>query len=222
MELLLLNILLAALPSLILLWYFNRWDRARSEPAGLLLFTFFLGFVAVIPAAAMEMLIDPLRLPFPPLLQLLFRAFIVAGLVEEGVKLFVVKRFILGRPAFDEVMDGIIYTITASLGFAFFENIFYSFGGPGTLIIRGLTAVPLHAVASGIMGYYLGISKFGQADIWKKGLLIAVAIHGAYDFFLFIGGGFAFLTFPLLLWSLRSLSRLHHKAIEADRQSGRI
>lgn len=222
MSLLLLNIVLAALPALILLWYFNRWDRARSEPTGLLLYTFFLGFVAVIPAAVIEMLINPLGMPYPPLLQLAFRAFIVAGLVEEGVKLFVVKHFILNRPAFDEVMDGIIYTVTASLGFAFFENIFYSFGGPATLIIRGLTAVPLHAVASGIMGYYIGISKFERADAWKQGLFIAVMIHGAYDFFLFIGGGFAFLTFPLLLWSLRSLSRLHHKAIAADRRNGRI
>ena len=222
MELLLLNIALAALPSLIILWYFNRWDSARSEPTGFLLFPFFLGFVAFIPAALIEMVVDPLGLPYPPLLRLVFRAFIVAGLVEEGVKLFVVKKFILNRPAFDEVMDGIIYTVTASLGFAFFENIFYSVGGPATLLIRGLTAVPLHAVASGIMGYYIGISKFERAEAWKQGLFIAVMIHGGYDFFLFLGGGFAFLTFPLLLWSLRSLSRLHHKAIAADRRNGRI
>ncbi len=222
MELLLLNIALAALPSLVILWYFNRWDSARREPTGLLLFTFFLGFVAVIPAALIEMIVDPLGLPYPPLLRLIFRAFIVAGLVEEGVKLFVVKKFILNRPAFDEVMDGIIYTVTASLGFAFFEHLFYSVGGPATLLIRGLTAVPLHAVASGIMGYYIGISKFERAEAWKQGLFIAVMIHGGYDFFLFLGGGFAFLTFPLLLWSLRSLSRLHHKAIEADKRNGRV
>src|SRR6056297_4026996 len=170
MEFLALNIGLAVLPGLILLYYFGRWDRGRPEPRGLLLFTFLLGFIAVIPAALIEMLLDPMGFPFSPLLRLAFRAFIVAGLVEEGTKLVVVRHFIMKRPAFDEVMDGIIYTITASMGFAFFENIFYSAGGPGTLLIRGFTAVPLHAIASGIMGYYIGLSAFGRPGAWKRGL----------------------------------------------------
>lgn len=221
MELLLLNIALAVLPGLGLLLYFGRWDRRRPEPRGLLLFTFFLGFVAVLPAAVIESLVDPLGLPFPPLLQLAFRAFIVAGLVEEGTKLFVVRRFIMKRPAFDEIMDGIIYTITASMGFAFFENIFYSVGGPETLLVRGITAVPLHAAASGIMGYYIGLSRFGRPGAWKKGLGIGVLIHGFYDFFLFIGSWFSFLSLPLLIWGLGHLKTLHKRALLEDRYYGR-
>jgi RsiW-degrading membrane proteinase PrsW (M82 family) len=221
MELLLLNIGLAVLPALGLLWYFGRWDRRRPEPKGLLVSTFFLGFLAVFPAALIESFLDPLGLPFPPLLQLAFRAFIVAGLVEEGTKLFVVRRFVMNRPAFDEIMDGIIYTITASMGFAFFENIFYSAGGPGTLLIRGFTAVPLHAFASGIMGYYVGLSRFGLSSAWKKGLLLAILLHGFYDFFLFIGGGFSYLSFPLLIWGGRHLAALHRRAILEDRYYGR-
>lgn len=222
MNLLLLNLALALLPTLIMLWYFGRWDRERREPKGMILFAFFLGFIAVIPAALIEAFLDPLGLPYPRIVRLLFRAFIVAALVEEGVKLFVVRRFIINRPAFDEMMDGIIYTITASMGFAFFENIFYSVGSPFTILIRGLTAVPLHALASGIMGYYIGKAKFENSGVWKKGLFIAVLIHGLYDFFLFLGGGFAYLVFPLLLWSLRFLSIYHTRAAESDRQYGRI
>jgi len=221
MELLLLNIALAVLPALGLLWYFSRWDRSRPEPRGLLIFTFFLGFLAVLPAALIESFVDPLGLPFPPLLQLAFRAFIVAGLVEEGTKLFVVRRFIMNRPAFDEIIDGIIYTVTASMGFAFFENIFYSVGGPGTLLIRGFTAVPLHAAASGIMGYYIGLSRFNQPSAWKKGLALGILIHGFYDFFLFIGGWFSYLSFPLLIWGLQHLGTLHKRALQEDRYYGR-
>lgn len=222
MVLLAINVGLAVLPSLVLLWYFYRWDRARSEPRKLLLMTFFIGFIAVIPAALIEGLVDPFGAPYPLLIRLLFRAFIVAGLVEEGIKLFVIQRFIMNRPAFDEIMDGIIYTITASMGFAFFENLFYSFGSPVTLIIRGLTAVPLHAVASGIMGYYIGLSKFGKPEAWKKGLLYAVLIHGFYDFFLFTGGLLSYFVFPLLIWALRELGKYRRLALAADRNSGRI
>ena len=222
MPLLTINIGLAILPSLILLWYFYRWDRARREPRGLLLLTFFLGFIAVIPAALIESMVDPLGTRYPIMIRLAFRAFVVAGLVEEGIKLFVIQRFVMNRPAFDEMMDGIIYTITASLGFAFFENLFYSFGSPGTLIIRGLTAVPLHAIASGIMGYYLGVSKFEDPGAWKKGLLYAVLIHGFYDFFIFIGNAFSYLVFPLLILSMRELGKYRKRALSADRRSGRI
>ncbi|HDQ14971.1 MAG TPA: PrsW family intramembrane metalloprotease [Sediminispirochaeta sp.] len=221
MDLLFLNILLALVPSLILLWYFLRWDRARREPKGLIFFAFALGFVAVIPAALLEILIDPLAANYPPVLRLFFRAFIVAGLVEEGTKLFVVRRFIIDKPAFDEIMDGIVYTVSASLGFAFFENLFYSTGEPATLIIRGLTAVPLHALASGIMGYFLGLSKFERPGAWKSGLALAVFIHGLYDFLLFLGGAFAFFVFPLMLWSLRGLSIYQTRAVRADRKAGR-
>ena len=42
MGLLAINVGLAVLPSLVLLWYFYRWDRARSEPRKLLLMTFFI------------------------------------------------------------------------------------------------------------------------------------------------------------------------------------
>jgi len=222
MQLLLLNVMLAVLPSLILLWYFYRWDRARREPRGLLLLTFFLGFIAVLPAALIEGLVDPFGSGYSPLFRLAFRAFIVAGLVEEGIKLFVIQRFVMNRPAFDEMMDGIIYTITASLGFAFFENLFYSFGSPGTLIIRGITAVPLHAIASGIMGFYIGLSRFGSPDAWKRGLLYAVLIHGFYDFFLFVGGYLSYLVFPLLVWAARELGKYHRQAQLADQRSGRV
>jgi RsiW-degrading membrane proteinase PrsW (M82 family) len=222
MQLLLLNVGLAILPSLLLLWYFFRWDRARREPRGLLLLTFFLGFIAVIPAALIEGLVDPFGSGYPPLFRLAFRAFIVAGLVEEGIKLFVIQRFVMNRPAFDEMMDGIIYTITASMGFAFFENLFYSFGSPGTLIIRGITAVPLHAIASGIMGFYIGLSRFGNPDAWKRGLLYAVLIHGFYDFFLFVGGYLSYLVFPLLVWAARELGKYHRRAQLADQRSGRV
>jgi RsiW-degrading membrane proteinase PrsW (M82 family) len=218
MSFLLLNVLLAALPSLIILYYFYRRDRYKREPAGLLLKTFFIGFAAVLPAALIELLIESLQLFTAPLPRAFFRAFVVAALVEEGVKLKVVQSVVLSRPEFDEYSDGIIYTIAASLGFAFFENIFYSFGPPAVLLIRGVTAVPLHASASGVMGYYIGRAKFAEPGAAKWGLLFAVLIHGLYDLFLFLGGWMSILVLPVLALSIMRVLQLWNKAVENDRK----
>jgi RsiW-degrading membrane proteinase PrsW (M82 family) len=218
MSLFLLNIALAALPSLAILFYFYRRDRYKREPAGLLLKTFFIGFLAVLPAALIELLIESFSLFNTPMLRILFRAFVVAALVEETVKLKVVQSAVFSRAEFDEYSDGVIYTIAASLGFAFFENIFYSFGPPAVLLIRGVTSVPLHASASGIMGYYIGVAKFADPRAARKGLFYAVLIHGFYDFFLFVGDWISFLVLPVLALSITLLLRLWNKAVQMDRE----
>ncbi|MFP4267681.1 MAG: PrsW family intramembrane metalloprotease [Spirochaetaceae bacterium] len=221
MNYLLLNLFLAALPSVVLLYYFNHRDRRKPEPLGLIFRVFLLGIAIVIPAGLIEFLLDVSIVTPSPLLTNFFRAFIVAAFVEEGLKLFVVKNFVFDKPEFDKLTDGIIYTITAGLGFAFFENIFYSVGGPATLILRGFTAVPLHAAASGIMGYYVGIAKFQNGAATHRGLLYAVLVHGLYNFFLFQGGFLSFLTVPLLIASFWRLLRLYREAERADKKYGR-
>jgi len=215
------NILLAALPAVYILVRFYRNDRRKPEPKALILKTFVLGFFSVIPAAVIEIVISGFFPEDGTRLGRIFEAFIVAGCVEEGMKLLTVRAAVWKKAAFDEMMDGIVYTITASLGFAFFENIFYSSGPVAVLLIRGVTAVPLHAIASGTMGYFLGVSRVTGKNLILSGYLSAVLIHGLYDFFLFEGGWAAFLVIPLLLifgFRLRSLVR---RSIEEDRLSGR-
>lgn len=218
---LILNICLAVVPSLILLIYFYNKDKQKKEPVSMILKVFSLGFLSVLPAIIIEMLI----LQFVPerfsVINIIIKSFIVAGLVEESIKLKTVLLVAYPDKNFEKLSDGIIYTITASLGFALFENIFYSFGPASTLILRGVTAVPLHAIASGIMGYYIGKSKFGDTNLKYKGLLIAVLVHGLYDFFLFYGSWFPVLTIPLLVISGSALSKLYKSALKEDRCSRR-
>ena len=145
----------------------------------------------------------------------------MTALVEEGVKLFVVRSFLFNRREFGKVTDGVVYTITASMGFACFENIMYSFGSPLTLFIRGFTAVPLHAFASGIMGFCIGKARYSPGHWMLGGLMAAVVIHGLYDFFLFTGGWMSLLVLPLLVFSGIQLFRLIRLAQEEDRREGR-
>jgi RsiW-degrading membrane proteinase PrsW (M82 family) len=94
------------------------------------------------------------------------------------------------RPFFNEPLDGIIYAVMISMGFATLENILYALEfGISTTALRGLTAVPAHAVFATMMGYFVGKSKFKtdrktRIRFLLMGLGIAVLVHGLYDFFI--------------------------------------
>ena len=221
MKPLLINILLAGVPSLLLVIYFYRKDLQKKEPIRLIWTAFAFGFLAIIPAILVEYIISFAGAGFYGIWLNLFRAFVVAAFVEELLKLLVVRIFIYNKKAFDEIVDGIIYTVTAGLGFAFFENIFYTGDHFSVLLLRGILAVPLHATASGIMGYYLGKRKAGgpKSLVWK-GLFFAVIVHGLYDFFLFTGGNITLFAIFALLAGWIVLMRLITKALKEDRERG--
>ena len=146
MTFLFINFVLAAVPAVALLIYFYRRDKQKKEPFSLIWKTFAFGFLAVIPAGLIELFVDAFFSIFTAgWMQSFFKAFVVAALIEESLKLAVVFIFVYKRTEFDEVTDGIVYTITASLGFAFLENLLYSFGPPYVLILRGITAVHRHS-----------------------------------------------------------------------------
>jgi RsiW-degrading membrane proteinase PrsW (M82 family) len=221
MALLMVNVALAAVPSVILVVYFYRRDSQKPEPVSLIWKTFLIGFLSVIPTALAEQVTEAVLVPFGGHYAMLVRSFVVAGLLEELSKFLVVYLFIYRRSEFDEVTDGIVYTITAGLGFAFFENILYSAGPTSVILLRGITAVPLHAVTAGIMGYFIGRSRFLPKPLFGRGIAIAALIHGAYDLLLFTGTWAAFLVVPLILVSFRVLQGFWHRSLELDREAGR-
>ena len=156
-------------------------------------------------------------------------AFLVAALIEEGLKLAFLRRWLWKSREFDEAADGIVYAVAVSLGFAVVENFIYTWHRPELLIIRSLTAVPLHALASGLMGYWLGIEKLREREGernglprggWARGLAIAVFVHGSYDFLLLGGGAPALLVLPLLLVSFFILRKRFAIARRIDERPG--
>lgn len=222
MQILTVNVLLAVLPALLLLRYFYRQDTLRPEPKGLIGKAVLLGMAVTIPAGIIEAFISPITSGMPQLLSAAVTGFIIAAGVEETSKYLLVRRSFVNREEFDETTDGIVYTIAASMGFALLENILYSYQAPiSTALVRGVTAVPLHAVASGVMGYYIGAAKFDESISSGKGLLYAILIHGAYDFFLMTETLLGLLIIPVLILSWRALRRLYQKAQLEDRYYGR-
>ena len=112
-------------------------------------------------------------------------AFGVVGLGEEALKLLAVYWSVYRRPEFNEVVDGMIYSITAALGFAGVENLLYTMTfGVRVAPVRALVSSLAHGAFSGLAGYYLGLARFNYGDVrWMvfRGLCIAALLHGLYN-----------------------------------------
>jgi RsiW-degrading membrane proteinase PrsW (M82 family) len=182
---------LSVVPVAALLWLFKRLDRRRPVPRNALYTTMALGALACAPAALIEW-VEHVALGDASLVGGRFvDAFVVAAFTEEALKLVVVLSFPFRRSVFDEVIDGVVYTVAASLGFGLLENFAFvaTDAGFGTALARALTAVPMHALASGVMGYFVGRARFVPANaampLAMAGLFCGVAIHGAYDWAVF-------------------------------------
>jgi protease PrsW len=176
----------AIVPSVLLVWYFHARD-AYPEPARVIWTTFGFGVLTVLPVLLIGIPIH-LAVAFieQPILASSCEALFVAAILEEFFKLLVLVLYSMRTRAFDEPMDGIVYGVVASLGFATFENLLYVMdGGTGVAFSRAFSAVPLHAFLGAIMGYYVGQAWKNPArrtPLLVRGYVIPVFLHALYDF----------------------------------------
>jgi RsiW-degrading membrane proteinase PrsW (M82 family) len=110
---------------------------------------------------------------------------------EEFLKFIILYLIVLRRNEFNEPMDGIVYGVVVSLGFATFENYDYVFRlaeqwkiEPYQMAIwRSYSAVPMHGLNGCIMGFYFGMYAFtANKKYLILCLLIPFVIHGLYNF----------------------------------------
>ena len=228
-----LNLLLLALvPPLLIALYLYYRDKYVKEPVKLLVKSFFLGWLIVLPILFLHYILERLGLNSwlqevirpDTLLDSLWQSFILAALLEEGFKYIAFKKWIWSNRYFDEFYDGILYAALISLGFAALENIFYVMDyGYHTGITRAVTAIPAHAFFGIAMGYYFSRAKFNplrRRRYLNLALFIPILLHGIYDvivfeiarftepedpaFLVFVGLFWVFMT-GLLIWSLRRI-----------------
>jgi ribosomal protein S18 acetylase RimI-like enzyme len=119
-------------------------------------------------------------------------AFLVVALSEELSKFIVLRYYCYTRKSFDEPMDGIVYSVMVSMGFATIENVSYVYSyGYSTGFIRMFLSVPAHASFAVVMGYFVGKAKFYPTKSFRymiTGIFWAVFFHGFFDFFIFLLG----------------------------------
>ncbi|MCA4896407.1 MAG: PrsW family intramembrane metalloprotease [Cytophagales bacterium] len=165
-------------------------DKHEREPLGLLVKSFFFGVISTLITLLISWPISRL-IPLDPtsLTQQAVHAFLLVALIEEFSKFIFVRWVLYPNKNFNEPFDGIVYSVTVSLGFAGLENILYVMdGGVETAVLRMFTAVPAHASFGVLMGYFLGKAKFEhkKAHYAIYALGVATLFHGAYDYFWFI------------------------------------
>ena len=184
---------LAVAPGIAICIYIYFKDKYKREPLGLLLISFILGMISVIPAIILEMSFGKYLEPgtAKTLIETAIFAFFVVGLSEELSKYVMVRFFAFKRVAFDDPFDGIVYAVMVGMGFATLENIGYVYQhGIGTGIVRMFLSVPAHATFAVLMGYHIGLAKFDLAHRRRHlffAILWPVFFHGTFDFFLFKG-----------------------------------
>ena len=183
------------LPCVVLLFYIYRKDTVEKEPVGLLIKLLLLGCLSTIPAIILEMIgsyiLSAIGLTEWSTLYYLIENFLIIAVAEEASKRYMLRKGSWNDPAFNYVFDGVVYAVFVSLGFAGLENVGYIAGfGMEVAVIRGLAAIPLHAICGVFMGHFYGLhkaySKYGYAKEAaankKLSLLVPVLIHGFYDF----------------------------------------
>ena len=175
-------------PSLLILLYFFFSDKFK-EPKGTIVLVFSLGVLICLPAGIIN---EFMEVNFSNIFsEKLLNSFLGPAWAEEILKFLILYTIVLKRNEFNEPMDGIVYGVVASLGFATYENYDYVFRlaetwniDPAQMAIwRSYSAVPMHGLNGCIMGFYFGKYAF-TAD--KKylvlSLLIPFLLHGFYNF----------------------------------------
>lgn len=217
-------ILAAVIPCFFYIWLLARFDRFKPEPRILILKLFAAGLVTPLAAMLLEMVSIPLCELLPTGISIPAQAFLGIAVVEEGVKMAALVMIVRKRKEFDEILDGAVYAVAVAMGFALLENILYVFGSESAMsvaLIRGFTAVPLHALAGGYMGLALARDKIESKGGVSAAFLIAVLIHGAYDWILMDNRLPGFLIYPLLIAGWWLLIRALRKARKDDILAGR-
>ena len=232
-------ILTALLPIAILVYYIYHKDKNSPEPTGQLVKAFFCGTLSVPLSLCISIPLGMLGV-YPAeatnILGSISTAFFGAAVPEEIAKLFILWLVLRKNPYFDEKMDGIVYAVCVSLGFAALENIMYLFTNAENYlsvgIARAIFAVPGHFCFGILMGYYYSLAKFYPKSATKNRTLVLVApiiAHGLYDSILFIIGVtpavsgilmIVFLVFCHKMWKYGSKSIQEH--LERDNNNIKI
>jgi protease PrsW len=186
----------ALLPVFLIIGYVYKQDKIEREPAGMVLKTFFYGALFSIADIPVERMLQRIIQAYYPAMDMQYQLvenFAGVACVEELTKWLVLYIFIWKSRNFDYKFDGIVYGVSASLGFAGLENIIYVFSyGTGVALTRAIFAIPGHAAFGILMGFFLARAKHFQlrrnsfmcAVCMVCCLAFPICMHGIYDFLL--------------------------------------
>ena len=184
------TLLITILPSLLIVLFFVKSDRF-PEPTSQIIKIFMYGIFLCIPAFLINTELGNLYANMG-ISEALISSFLSAAPVEEVLKFTVLYSLVYKMKDFNEPIDGIVYGVSVSLGFATLENIYYVyflsdyFGttSQGLAILRSFSAIPAHGIFGATMGYffmkYTFIKKENNLALC---MIVPILLHGAYNYF---------------------------------------
>ena len=210
-------LLATILPSILIILFFVYSDKFK-EPRGEIIKVFIYGILITIPAYFLNTYISDFLYNNTRVSEGLISSFLTAAPVEEGLKLSVLYYFVYKMKDFNEPIDGIVYGVTVSLGFATLENLYYVYlladyfetTSMALAVIRSFSAVPAHAVFGIFMGYFfMKYSFIKKGDNLFFAFVVPFVLHGCYNLFT-TSNFFVSLGLILISWiiALRLFSRL--------------
>jgi len=195
------------LPALIWLHFLLKEDERCPEPRTLITIAFIAGMFAVPVVLPLETLAVSL-LPEGLLVVLAWAT------IEETIKFALAAIFVLWRREVNESIDLVIYMLTVALGFAALENVLFllePFGagqflaGLATDNLRFVGSTLLHVIASSVIGFALAFTyalpRMFRAIAALTGLILAIALHALFNFFIIYGGGSHTLLAFFIVWT---------------------
>ena len=184
------TLLITILPSLLIVTFFVMSDRFR-EPNKEIIKVFVYGIIITFPAFYLNTFLGGI-FASRSISESLIRSFLTAAPVEETLKFCVLYFLVYKMKDFNEPIDGIVYGVTVSLGFATLENFYYVYyvsdyygeSARITSIWRSFSAIPAHGVFGVAMGYFFMKYCFTkkQSNLFLC-ILAPFLLHGFYNFF---------------------------------------
>jgi len=181
------SLVFAIVPVLLYLWSIWLMDRYDREPIGLLLGNFLWGAIGAIFFGVLFSLLLSASLGASDIIGVV----LIAPVSEEIMKGVFLLWTVRDR-RFDNITDGVVYGMAIGLGFGMTENFLYFLGASTPeewvflVIVRTIYTVIMHAMATGILGAFFGLTKFGRPAMrWPLrvlGLLLAIFIHFFWNY----------------------------------------
>jgi len=161
------------------------------------LVSFAAGILAIVPIAVLQYVV--FKLPIfntNTLGALLVTAFIFNGLIEETIKM----AWICVLPG-KKMSCGTFLAAAIIVGFACgtFEVVVYLLNGERQVGLRFLTAVLIHTFCAGLSGLY--VWSYKQKTPLLRPFIMAILLHGVYNFFAARSGGFQWFSFVTVAYA---------------------
>ena len=190
-------VVLGVLPPILWLLFWLREDH-YPEPKKEIVFVFFAGMVSVAAALFLENTFLGINSIFEKIFMYSKGSFQILNLlgfafIEELSKTGAAFFTAIKSKYFDEPEDGIVYLITAALGFAAMENVLFIAGSlkigiSQSLVVsafRFINAVLLHVSSAAIVGAGFAFSFYHKTHRNKDvvfAIIIATLLHTLYNY----------------------------------------